>query len=280
MGTSVSSNGPGSGVSLVPPWVPSDDHETPEDATDDNSPEGTEDPNTEDGQDSTLLAPERRFKAARTSLGNFSRTGSSNSLKKGLGHYVRFGLGGTRRATQRMEGTARKTSVLYGVLDALRSGTVPPVDLGIDPITLSGQPARAIADRIAQAISPSDGTQDAEASRTSISLALTELTRRDPQVNLTTLDENQIALVTELYISYDICQRADLDIGKAIWNKAPTPVVAVQRHEEMRNYIFQSVAACFRHLRTKGQILSRHSAILMARQVIKDTFYVFEVYLR
>lgn len=104
MGTSTSSRGPGGGVPLVPAWVPPPPGEPP-------------------SQSPPEMAPPRRFQPARTRLGGYGRSGSENDLRRGLGHYSRTGLGGSASGARRMAGTAVTAGGLYGVLDALRTGT-------------------------------------------------------------------------------------------------------------------------------------------------------------
>ncbi len=100
MGTSKSGTGPASGVPLVPPWVPDPVPPTDGDGGDDA-----------DGQDQQAqpvqpapapqpapIAPAARFGPARTSLGSFARTGSSDDMRRGLGHYVRKGYDGAGTA--------------------------------------------------------------------------------------------------------------------------------------------------------------------------------------
>jgi hypothetical protein len=149
----------------------------------------------------------------------------------------------------------------------------------MDTARLAGRPARETADRIAQAISPSDGTLDSEASRQSISLALGELVSSEPTVDLTALTEQQIELVLELYIGHDICRRIELDVGKAIFDKAQDAATAVRRLGQMSRYVRQSVAASFRRRSANSQALSQQAAARLAAQVIRDTFDVFEDYL-
>lgn len=280
MGTSGSSTGPGSGVPLVPPWVTDPDIAAPSsdegDDTDTEQEAGGEDaggPSTPVG-----IAPDARFRGARFDLGQFASSGSGNSLRRGLGNYIRTGLGGTRQASQRMAGTARKTGALYGVLHALSTGSTPTVDLGIDPAQLTGRPARETADRIAHALSPTDGTQDAEASRRSISLALRELVAEDPTADLTALTEQQIELVMEMYVGHDICRRIELDVGKTILDRAPDAATAIRRLDEMYSYVRQCVAAAFRR-RRGNKALSKREASRLATRVIRDTFEVFESHL-
>ena len=277
MGTSASSSGPGSGVPLVPPWVSDPDTATP------TSPAGNQGPEKGAGDDvnapqqvPTQVAPTGRFRGARTNLRGFAHSGSSDSLERGLGHYARTGLGGSRTARRRMAGTARKAGALYGVLHALSSGTTAAVDLA----HLVGRSARETVDRIAAALSPSDGTQDSEASRRSISQALCELIRREPTADLAGLTREQIELATELFIDADICCRIELDIGRTVLDGAPDAATAMHRLREMYRYVRQAVAASFRR-RTANPDgpLTQRAATLLASEVIQDTFEVFESYL-
>lgn len=290
MGTSASSSGPGGGISLIPPWVGNPEGatgigpggegggpggggpETAPGAQPDIAPDGGSNP-------APTLAPSGRFGAARKALGGFARTGSSTKLCISLAHYSRTGLGGSTRAAQRMAGTARKAGALYGVLGALGSGGPSPVELGLNPSQIAGLSSRQLADQIAHAISPADGTQDAEASRRCIKQALVELVKQEPEADLKSLTEDQIALVLELYIAEEIFQRIELDIGKVIMQKASTPAMGMARMEEMMDYVRACVGKCFRKVKTDGKVFSRKSTGHMVSQILKDTFGVFEEYL-
>lgn len=261
---------------LVPPWVPDPGVVVPIGPSAAESEEGVAAPVASPPQ----LAPPARFRGARTSLGKFARSGSSGSLRRGLGSYIRTGLGGARTATRRLGGTAVKAGVLYGTLDALRRGDILPVELGISAAELAGRPVREAADYIAQAISPSDGSQDAEASRESMSQALRDLVAAHPDADLTALAEAQIDLVIERFVGHDICRRVELDVGSAVFEKAPDPATAISRLNQMHRYIHQCVAASFRKLRSAGQSLSAKGAERLAESVLRDTFDVFEGYVR
>lgn len=283
MGTSASSKGPGGGVPLIPPWVPPVDPLPDGENSPGTNGDGNDNPqqqNTPSQPVSTIKAPPRRFAATRINLGRFAQNGSRDNLATGLGHYSRSGLGGARRAAQRMGGTAKTAGALYGVLDALRTRQTPPVDLGVDPAALTGRPAGEVADRIINAIRPIDGTQDAEASRDAVALAISDLINQLPSIDLTALTIEQIDFVTERYVAYDICHRLELDVGKAIFDKAPDVASGMRRLEEIRQYIQEKVSACFRSRAEQGQRLTRNQASGIADAVIRDTFTVFEEYLK
>ena len=277
MGTSASSSGPSGGVPLIPPWVSVPDLPDLNSPEEETASEGgdPEDAHTELPQ----LAPAGRFRGARTNLGEFATSGSEYSLRRGIGHYVASGLGGSRSASRRMAGTARRAGALYGVLHALSSGATLGVELGVDPSSLAGRPARETVDRIAEALSPSYGSLDSEASRNSISIALCELIQRKPTIDLAALTHDQIILAMELFVGTEICSRIEIDVGKKILEKAPDSATAVRRLEQMYRYVRQVVAASFRHRSSSAGPLTQSAATRLASEVIQETLEVFESYL-
>nr|VFJ63720.1 MAG: hypothetical protein BECKDK2373C_GA0170839_11115 [Candidatus Kentron sp. DK] len=294
MGTSVSSTGPKGGVPLVPPWVPNIESEPGATGPDQESggDQGEQSPANQDiagnqeelspdkTQPPPTMAKPMRFIGATKSLGNHAGTGDSKSLKRGLKHYSRSGLGGSRKAAARMARTARNAGALYGALHALGGRGEAPPDLEIDLKSLSGRPAREITDRLAEAISPNDGSQDSDANRESISQALTELISANPDVDLSALGDEQIASVVESYICNDISHRVELDVGKSIFDKAPNPATAQQRLDEMHSYIRQCVAAAFEDKGGLNPNLSQYDVARTSRDIIQRTFEVFEEYIQ
>lgn len=89
MGTSTSSTGPASGISMDPPWLDDINSNTSVPTDSDSSSEQenetpTEQPST---QAPVVLAPRARFGTARKNLAEFARSGSQDSFKKAVGHY-------------------------------------------------------------------------------------------------------------------------------------------------------------------------------------------------
>nr|VFJ43297.1 MAG: hypothetical protein BECKFM1743A_GA0114220_1000715 [Candidatus Kentron sp. FM]VFJ43949.1 MAG: hypothetical protein BECKFM1743C_GA0114222_100076 [Candidatus Kentron sp. FM]VFK06034.1 MAG: hypothetical protein BECKFM1743B_GA0114221_1000915 [Candidatus Kentron sp. FM] len=294
MGTSVSSTGPKSGVPLVPPWVPNIGAEPDGGSTEpgaggehgESSPanQGTAGNENKQSPDKTqpppVLAKPGRFGGARKNLGDYAKSGDSRQLKRGLRHYSKSGLGGSRQAAARMGRTARNAGALYGALHALGGRGEAPSDLKIDLDSLSGRSAREVRDRLAEAISPNDGSQDSDANRESISQALTELLSANPDVDLEALDDEQIASVVESYICNDIIHRVELDVGNSIFDKAPNPTTAQQRLDEMHSYVRQCVAAAFEDKGGLKRNLSQRDVARTTRDIIQQTFEVFEEYIQ
>lgn len=281
MGTSQSSPGSPSGVPLVPPWV-LDPVLPPDDDAYENGGQDTELDIEPDGdpQQQAPLAERGRFGPARRSLGNFARTGSNNDMRRGVGHYVRKGLGSSRRAAQRFGGTARTAGSLYGALSGAASGRASAPGSPLDPALLSGRSADEVMDAVVEAVRPVDGTQDAEASRDAIRNALSELLNRFPDAELLNLSEEQRVYVIERYTALDVYNHFRLDLGKTLQEKAPSATVGLSRLKDVKDYIVQTVAASIRGARSTGQLLNAQRVAGMARRALRETFEVFEGYLR
>lgn len=264
MGTSASSSGPGGGVPLVPPWVPE---------------AGAPEPDAEQEQSAIgPLAPRARFSTARRALGDFARSGDRSSLRHGLARYVGRGLGGARSAARRMGGAATRSGVLFETLSGLSAGTFNPAQLGFDAAGLAGRSAREIIDRVARFVSPSDGTQDAESSQRAVNAALSDLLANDPNVDVTSLTEQQIEWILERHIVHEIVQRIDLDVGKAILANALSPASAIDRMKEIREYVEEAVSLAFRAQRKVGRPVDGSAAARLTSKIIQETFSVFEEY--
>jgi hypothetical protein len=114
MGTSASSDGPGGGVPMVPPWVPDpappnplqdgDGAAAPADGDGQQAPPAPTQPNPQQPTQAqpAAIAPAGRFGGARLNLGKFAREGKQRDLRRSLGQYVRKGYGGRETAVKRL----------------------------------------------------------------------------------------------------------------------------------------------------------------------------------
>src|SRR5205814_448199 len=100
------------------------------------------------------------------------------------------------------------------------AGQAPAAGSLLDPVLLAGRSAREVMDAIVEAVRPADGTQDAEACRSAIKDALSELLTRFQQADLLVLTPEQRAFVIERFVAIDVYRRFVLDVGKAIQDKA------------------------------------------------------------
>lgn len=289
MGTSQSSGGPGPGVPMVPPWTPAAPQDPvpppplPPDAPPPDGPPPDElpfspvvpPPAPAPGLQPPRLAPDNRFGAARNSMGNFARSGDGRDLRRGLGHYVRNGYGGSNTATQRFGGTAETAGSLGYTLYSSASGAA---DAPIDAAGLAGRSTEEIATAIIEAVRPVDGTQDAEAERAAMYDAMSDLLTQFPEANLLDLSDTEREFVIERFTAIDVARRFELDVGKHLLERAATATVAMSRLKQMRAYIAEAVAASFRKLRDQGRTLTPGRVARVVQAALRDTFEVFEGY--
>lgn len=284
MGTSQSSDGPGSGVPMVPPWTPAapkdpappggEPDALPGDAPpggDQAAPPAAQPP----GAQPSPIAPEGRFGGVRSSLGSFARSGGSRDLRRSLGHYVRSGYGGSNTATRRFGGTAETAGSFGHTLYTTASG-----DPGtpVDAAALAGRSTEEIANAIIEAVRPIDGTQDAEAERAAMYDAMSDLLTEYPDADLLKLSDAEREFVIEKFTAIDVARRFELDVGKHLLEKAPTATVALARLKQIRSYIKETVAASFRKLRDQGRTLTAGRIARVVQAALRDTFEVFEGY--
>ena len=133
-------------------------------------------------------------------------------------------------------------------------------------------------DAIVDAVQPVNGTQDAEASRTAIKGALSEVLQRFPDADLLELTDEQREFAIERYVAFDVFQRFALDLGKVIQDKAPSPSTALARLKEVKDYIKEAVSAAFRKLKNTGRRLSRGRVAQIVQSALIDALGIFEHY--
>lgn len=294
MGTSQSSNGPGSGVPLVPPWVP--DPSTPAPGTPNPAPippgpDGAtqpqaplpQAPQTAPSQAipapiSSQLSPPGRFAGARRNLGTFSRSGNKENLYRGVGQYIKTGYGGARTATSRFTGTSRTAGHLYSALSVGVLGIQPPPGGALDAALLQGKTAQEIINAVVDATRPIDGSQDSEASRFSINDSLAEVLTRYPDADLLNLTPDQRMYAVERFIASDVFRRFSLDMGKHIQDKAASATVAASRLKEAKSYIKETVAQAFRESKSGRNQLTPRQVRQISATALRDAFRVFEGY--
>ena len=283
MGTSQSSSGSPSGVPMVPPWVP--DIPLPatpaEGAPPGSAPEQGDPSSPSPGNEPRQpipVAPARRFLGANRNLGDYARSGDGASMRRGLGQYVKKGYGGSSTATRRMGGTAQTAQALYSALSSGSGNPFAAPGSQLDPALTGGRSADEVMDAVVEAVRPVDGTQDAEASRTSIKDALSDVLNQFPDADLLNLQQEQRELAIERFVAADVFRRVDLDIGRTIREKAPSAATGLGRLKEVREYVRQTVSASFRRLRDAGQQMSTGRVTQIVQMAIRETFLVFEGY--
>ncbi len=225
------------------------------------------------------IAPRGRFAPARRDIGSFGRTGSTDDMRRGVGHYARKSLGGSGTAAARFGGTAQTAGTLYGALSALSSGETAAPGSPLDLALLQGRSADEVIDAVVEAVRPIDGSQDTEASRYAINDALSDVLAHFPDADLLNLSEEQKLFAIECYIGLDVFERFDLDVGKHLRENASSVAAALSRFREVKIYIRETVAASFRDMLSGSQTLNAHQINNIVRSALQEAFEVFEDYL-
>lgn len=275
MGTSSSSDGPGGGVPMVPPWAddpPSNDDSAVSNGENDdlNSPQSP--------ISASPISPKARFGGARKSMGLFAHSGSQSDMRRGVGRYVSKGYGGASTAARRFSGTARTAALLAGALSSQARGA--PGGTHIDIARTQGKSANEIMDVIVDAVRPINGTQDAEAARESVKDALSELLDKQPDANLLELDDKAREFVVESFVVADVFRRILLDIGKHIQDSSPNAVTGLKRLRQVKDYVRETVKAAFSKLKLSGTTTENKNIVNITKQALLATMQVFEGYAR
>lgn len=277
MGTSASSSGPGSNVPFDPPWL--------NDIPVGNGGESTDVGSNNDGTDhadapilpqAPRIAPPNRFQAARRSLGTFARNGDTQALGRAAGHYSRTGMGGAGAVATRMRTSTKAAAGLGSFLQAARNRSDPIINQWMDNLRATNPSAQTVIDAIVAQILPEGGSVDEESAKDSMAQALSELIQLNQDADLLALQDGQIWTLIQLYLGHEACNRMYADIGKLFESSRFDPATIVQRTNEMRSFLKNSVAAQLETVRHATPNPTRVQLENVLREAIQTTFSVFE----
>lgn len=273
MGTSASSNGPGSGISLDPAWLDDIDYNGA-----DSFGEGQIDEHSSDVSQDTLntlnVAPRGRFSSARRNMREYVRSGSSDSLRRSLGHYSRTGMGGAKALSHRMRASAKVGSNFYGAFRSLRDD--PEFALGkvLSDLKAQGANAHQIISTIVEHVCPNGGSIDEVSLRNSATAALSEYLEEHPTVDFCRLSDDQMWELTGTYVGNEIFERVQMDIGQAFEKTDITVSERIVRMNSMKAFIQAEVAVQLNKIReTESKTVNVEKLI---QRTIQATFEVYE----
>lgn len=274
MGTSTSSSGPGPGVSFDPPWldqIGGGESGSPATPTDGAKPDGTAVPVAAQGS-----APPRRFVGARRELKRFANTGDRHALSRAAGHYSKSGMGGAKNVAARMRMSTRSATGLVGLLQAARDGTNPEVNRWVSDLSAGSPNVQDVIHEIIRQVTSGGGSVDEEACNDSMAQAMAELLENNPDVELLSMDNADIWVLVELFLSNEACSRMHLDIGQLFESSNLPPRQAVQRVNEMRDFLKSEIGAQLETLRAAQPDPTPTELEKLMRDALKLTFTVYE----
>lgn len=258
MGTSASSKGPGSRISLDPPWL---------------QPEEPEQKNEE----LPTLAPPMRFAETRRGLTDYIRTGNKQSLGRALGHYSRTGMGGSQKVAQRMRATAGTASKIFNFFQEIRATTDESLRAWVKSLKQERVPTSDLINHFVAKVLPLKGTLDEESCRKSMDMALTELISENPTIDLFQLNDNEIWQLIRLFVQQEAYQRLNTDLGKKFEEVQISPMEMVTRQSVMREYLQSELdAQIIRAQEEMDQEQTGKNVDQIILIAIENTFSVFE----
>lgn len=275
MGTSASSKGPGSNVPFDPPWLNDIPVGGEGDGTDGDIG-GADQPAAPIAPQMPGVAPPKRFQAARQSLGAFARNGDTQALGRAAGYYSRTGMGGAAAVAARMRTSTKAAAGLGSFLQATRDRSDPTINQWMDSLRATNPSAQTVIDAVVAQILPEGGSVDEESAKDSMAQALSELIQLDPDLDLLALQDAQIWTLMQLYLGHEACNRMYVDIGLLFESARFDPATIVQRTNEMRSFLKNSVAAQLETVRHATPNPTRAQLETVLRDAIQTTFAVFE----
>jgi hypothetical protein len=207
MGTSQSSKGPSSNVSLVPPWA-------------------------DDQPQQPLPSPiPGRFRQFRRSMTGYAKTGNKEHLKIALGHYARTSTGGAGIAVRRFGNIIKAGASLF---DLLNTGQTQSNEPSLNLKQLSGKTTEEAISIIADTLTPING--DGERIRTSINNALVDALDGITEINLSIMTEDILASVLINFLTENIFLDVILNSGNSL-NNANTVSERVEMENDLHELI-------------------------------------------
>ena len=276
MGTSASSNGPGSGVSLDPPWLDDigDDNvaSSPSENDVNGNSQGVSQP--EEPQQISPIAPKGRFSSARRNMGEYVRSGSRDSLRRSLGHYSKTGMGGAKAASQRMRVSARVGANLFNTFRSLRDDPNFSLGKALSDLKARGADARQIIRAIVEQVCPRGGSLDEISLKNSATSALSEYLEEHPDIDFTSLSDDQMWELTGTYLGNEIFERVQMDIGQAFERVDISFAERVNRLNDMKAFIQTDVSVQLNRIRdTESKTVNIQKLI---QNTIRATFEIYE----
>lgn len=277
MGTSTSSSGPASGISMDPPWLDDINSDTSIPTDSDSSSE--EEVNTPTAQPTTqapiIVAPSARFGTARKNLGDFARTGSHDSFKKAVGHYSKKGMGGATNVAKRMRASTSSVSGLVSFLRDVKSNTLPNIQDWATNLMSKAPSANELIDAIIDRVTTEGGMIDEESIKDSMANAMSDLLEENPNIELLNLRDDESWDLIENFLSYEASNRLQLDIGQLL-ERTLTPTEMVQRTDEMYDYLKAEISAQLQPYKSSDRHPDINKLNAVIHQALESTFIVFE----
>jgi len=277
MGTSTSSSGPASGISMDPPWLDDVNAGVTIPTDSDSNTEVEADTSTEQATAPTpvVLAPTARFRMARQKLGEFALTGSRDAFKKAAGHYSKKGMGGASNVAKRMRASTSAATGLVSFLRDVQSNILPDVQDWAQSLMSKSPTANEVVDAIIDRVTNEGGIIDEDSIKDSMANAMSDLLEQNPDIELFNLGDDESWDLIENFLAYEASNRLQLDIGQLLESKL-TPRQMVERTDEMRDYLKAEISSQLQSYKSSDIHPEINKLNAVMHQALESTFAVFE----
>lgn len=278
MGTSNAFGGQGNNTPLIPTWL------EPENAI------PSDHPFNEDGESSTPILPSEklppialpptpnRFRLARSNMTRFINSGGSDnaSFGRAVSQYVRTSSGGVRRAARRMGSSRQSTERLAGFLSNVATQGEDEALQILNLEELAGLPVADIFLGMVDYICPDGGSIDEGIARNAFIETIADLAEIG-NVNLNSLEHEQIKTVLELYIAHTIELRLYNDIAAKIIRVPSDTHMAFTVQKQIQDFIRRGAADALSEINPKTEPLTRDNLGEFVSRIYEDTFEILLV---
>ncbi|WP_430450733.1 hypothetical protein [Rhodopirellula europaea] len=198
-------------------------------------------------------------------------------MRRGVANYVRTGRGGVQTATRRSAGSASRGASLAGIIggNPAFEDVRQRIRNAVDDLSNADELLAAIA----EAASPSDGTNDSQTGQDAAAEALQYLLERDDTVDLFDLAPNQKEIVLERFLAIDAFELFMTDVSKHMQSKG-TLADYQNRIRVIKDYFCET----FRQANQKrgrddratlGRV-SDDEVLRLSRSIIAEAYMIFE----
>lgn len=185
-------------------------------------------------------------------------------------------MGGAKQVAARMRTSTRSASGLVGILQAARDRVDPQVTQWVTSLIASKSSVQDVINEIIEQVMTGGGSVDEEACKDSMAQSMAELLEQNPDVELLNMSNADIWTLVELFLGNEACSRMHLDIGQLFESATLQPREAVQRTNEMRNFLKAELAAQLQSLRVSQPDPSPVQLEKLMRSALELTFSIYE----
>lgn len=254
MGTSTNRRGISPATPLLPDWLDEEEEDPEEENTEENDdpqeenePEDSDQPDQPGDEeapaeppvpdDDNPDIPSNRFDASQRGFREAVRTGMSAGLGRVVKNYYRHGLGGPRRAAQRMQSSSRAVARFGGILSDIQQQGLAPVLTQYNLAQYTGRPVVEVLSALMEAVCGTSSLLDNAVTKYAYSLAVVRIIDENPALDLSSLTGAQVAEMMAVFLEESLVYRLICDVGRALTVATSNPAQALQAEEQLSQIV-------------------------------------------